>query len=94
MTKYLLIAIGILALACAFLWGGLEYERGEASRLRENQAALLDEVLLLYDGMPRGSMWLVVSHFLFSHLPTKVMYSYSFYNYFGLFVKKSGSFVM
>ena len=44
MTKYLLIAIGILALACAFLWGGLEYERGEASRLRENQAALLDEV--------------------------------------------------
>lgn len=42
MTKYLLIAIGILA--CAFLWGGLEYERGEASRLMENQAALLDEV--------------------------------------------------
>ena len=44
MTKYLLIAIGILAIACAFLWGGLEYERGEASRLMENQAALLDEV--------------------------------------------------
>ena len=42
MTKYLLIAIGILAIA--FLWGGLEYERGEASRLMENQAALLDEV--------------------------------------------------
>lgn len=44
MTKYLLIAIGILAIACAFLWGRLEYERGEASRLMENQAALLDEV--------------------------------------------------
>ena len=30
MTKYLLIVIGILAIACAFLCGGLEYERGEA----------------------------------------------------------------
>lgn len=44
MTKYLLIVIGILAIACAFLCGGLEYERGEASRLMDNQAALLDEV--------------------------------------------------